>query len=190
MALALGQRILDKFLSAPATRTDGGCVEWCGPRDPGGYGMVNGIRASHIALMLAGRPLPEGMHALHSCDNPPCVNPDHLAAGTRSQNMRDMVARGRHSSISGDSHHRTILSDAQVEEMRDAYQGRRGEIAELAASYGISANQVSLILRGLRRKTAPGKIHSSQWRPGGWKRTATSTAPAETHDAMMRGGRS
>jgi hypothetical protein len=42
-----------------------------------------------------GRPIGEGLFSLHSCDNPPCFNPDHLREGTKADNSRDRVIRGR-----------------------------------------------------------------------------------------------
>jgi hypothetical protein len=43
-----------------------------------------------------GRSLHPGMHACHACDNPPCINPDHVFEATNTDNQRDMVAKGRH----------------------------------------------------------------------------------------------
>jgi hypothetical protein len=51
--------------------------------------------ATHISLELVGRKLPRGLHALHHCDNPPCVNPDHLFPGTDMDNYQDSIKKGR-----------------------------------------------------------------------------------------------
>lgn len=82
--------------------TDGGCWEWRGARNGHGYGLVSlhreGVKAAraHRVVYESRRgPIPRGAVLRHSCDNPPCVNPDHLKPGTHKQNMEDMAARGR-----------------------------------------------------------------------------------------------
>jgi hypothetical protein len=72
------------------------CWPWKGSRTQRGYGLLCTTRATHIALELAGKPRPPGAIALHSCDNPPCVNPDHLRWGDDADNVADMVKRRRH----------------------------------------------------------------------------------------------
>jgi HNH endonuclease len=76
-----------------------GCLIWMAACDPQGYGVISHgrrqWRATHVALLLVGRTVPPGMHALHRCDNSYCVNPDHLFFGTNVDNARDREAKGR-----------------------------------------------------------------------------------------------
>ena len=53
-------------------------------------------RAHRAAWVDANGPISEGMCVLHRCDNPPCVNVDHLFLGTQADNIADMVAKGRY----------------------------------------------------------------------------------------------
>jgi hypothetical protein len=74
-------------------------MEWQGGMFLDGYpqfdGKQLGRRAHRVAYALFVGPIPEGMSILHSCDNPPCVNPEHLGPGTRGQNNKDRDLRGR-----------------------------------------------------------------------------------------------
>lgn len=83
---------------ASVQKTDG-CWLWTGPRDKDGYGIfhVDGknIKAHRYSYELHRGPIPEGLWGLHKCDNPPCVRPDHLYAGTHIDNVNDAVERGR-----------------------------------------------------------------------------------------------
>lgn len=81
-------------------RSDTGCWEWTGKRDTKNYGIarVDGIavRATRLSLFgFKGVELQPGDCACHHCDNPPCVNPDHLFVGTRSDNNQDSSRKGR-----------------------------------------------------------------------------------------------
>jgi hypothetical protein len=88
---------MDRFWSK--VQKSDACWIWAASRDDKGYGTFgfDGVvqKAHRVAYQLSVGPIPDGAHILHSCDNPPCVNPAHLRVGTRSDNMRDKVARGR-----------------------------------------------------------------------------------------------
>lgn len=76
------------------------CWEWMAARDPNGYGRIGGKRpraelAHRVAYRLTRGDIPLGLHVCHSCDNPPCCNPNHLFLGTDLDNNRDMRAKGR-----------------------------------------------------------------------------------------------
>lgn len=82
--------------------TGQGCWEWLGARNGHGYGMINhsreglsGARAHRVMYKLLVGDLSDESVLRHRCDNPPCVNPDHLTPGTHEDNMRDMAERGR-----------------------------------------------------------------------------------------------
>lgn len=75
--------------------TEGGCWEWRGARNGHGYGLLNKDRAHRLMWEARNGPIPDGLVIRHRCDNPPCLRPDHLEVGTKKQNSRDMVERGR-----------------------------------------------------------------------------------------------
>lgn len=77
----------------------GDCWLWLGHKSSKGYGgvQVDGLskKAHRVAYELVNGPIPEGLYACHTCDNPSCVNPAHIFLGTQHENMADMVAKGR-----------------------------------------------------------------------------------------------
>lgn len=83
---------------------------------------------------------------MHSCDNPPCVNPAHLSAGTRDDNMQDCVAKGRHVSRPprGEAHRDHVLTASDVREIRVA-RAAGVAVRELVQRYGVSDTRIRKI---------------------------------------------
>lgn len=83
---------------AKVEKTDG-CWLWRGDHTAAGYGVLRVHRkrqyAHRFVLLLAGRSVGDDQVVMHSCDNPPCVRPDHLVVGSHADNVRDKVAKGR-----------------------------------------------------------------------------------------------
>lgn len=87
-----------------------GCWLWTAGRDSDGYGKLaiglggkeqRHTRAHRFAYEAFNGPIPDGMVVMHTCDNPPCVRPDHLVLGTPLDNNDDKVAKGRHALVWG-----------------------------------------------------------------------------------------
>lgn len=70
------------------------CWIWTGPVDSYGYGALGGERAHRQALVWSGVTLRRGWDVCHRCDNPPCVNPEHLVHASRRVNHHDKLRKG------------------------------------------------------------------------------------------------
>ncbi|MCC0013822.1 MAG: HNH endonuclease [Rhodobiaceae bacterium] len=141
------------------TASDDDCWEWQAATDKRGYGRFS-VGTSRNATMLAHRAafvlsagfLPEAV--CHRCDNPRCCNPDHLFAGTRNDNNKDMTAKGRHwsvvcpeKSVKGEAHGSAKLTEDDVIAIRREYASGHVSQRALAARYGVSQRTVVKIVK-------------------------------------------
>lgn len=145
-----------------------GCWEWPMSRTHAGYGqlagMTNGKQVNHyahrVSYFLAYGPFRRDAVICHKCDNPACINPDHLFLGTQKDNMRDCSGKGRtHNGpkpigdrhwtrkdpqkrikiLCGQNHPRSKLTNKQVAEIRASKETG----VALAGKYGVSPAVIS-----------------------------------------------
>lgn len=128
------------------------CWEWTGVRNHRGYGKIHFGRQNTYAhrasyVVHKGR-IPDGLCVLHSCDNPPCVNPNHLIAGTQLENIRDCIIKKRKNPPRGESHAHRKVTEEIVKQMRSRYQPHdpvNGACA-LAREFGLSNSATNQIV--------------------------------------------
>lgn len=136
------------------------CWEWTAGRDKNGYGRTK-IKKSHgwtsgqahrVVYVLAKGAIPDGLCVLHTCDNPPCCNPDHLVLGTQVDNLQDMRKKGRSRgpSVQGENHWLTKVSSSGAEALRAECAAGVLPQTEIARKYGISRGYLWRINSGKR----------------------------------------
>lgn len=141
--------------NGPVVRPElGPCWVWTAGRISEGYGAFFLYGRNHGAHRVSffiehGRwPKPA---CLHRCDNPACVRPDHLREGTHTENMREMVSRGRMKEQRGERNHAAKLSDEDVSAVRAAVAAGERHRA-VAARYGVNQSTITRIVNAARRK--------------------------------------
>lgn len=131
------------------------CWEWQGVRDEKSYGYAHfkGKRqgAHRLSWFLTNGPIPDGLLVCHKCDNPPCVNPDHLFIGTMKDNMEDCANKGRigkHQRPFGEDNGWATLTNEDVIEIRRL--GAEGKLLqrEIGELFGTTQVNISRILLG------------------------------------------
>lgn len=139
---------LDRFMSKVSPEPNTGCWLWTAGVDKDGYGKFatgkHRAQTHHRAhKWIIGAP--KGAVAMHSCDQPSCVNPAHLRVGTQAENRADCTRKGRNAR--GESHPRAKLSLEAVREIRARLE--LGEpIRAIALAFGISRGSVWEIKTG------------------------------------------
>lgn len=128
--------------------TENGCWEYQHSRECG-YGEISVSRrlekVHRVSWMYYKGPIPDGINVLHSCDRPPCWNPEHLFLGDQQANMDDMVAKGRAANKSGMNNGNAALNEKQVLEIIRLINEGLLTQKEIGLIYNIAQTTVSNI---------------------------------------------
>ncbi len=150
------ERFEDKFIPEP----NSGCWLWTASvwNRYGQFGVANkSHRAHRVSWQLYRGPIPAGLCVLHKCDVPTCVNPNHLFLGTQTDNVADMMKKGRHVSGNAGNHGnhargeragQTRLTESSVRSMRTEFNAGFKNGAALARKYEISESQARRVISG------------------------------------------
>ena len=121
-----------------------GCYLWLTHSNADGYGIIvyKGVRSlAHVAAYREFKGPTNGLHVLHKCDNPGCINPDHLKLGTNLDNIADKMAKQRQTR--GENVAMSKLKEPQIVEIRASKLNHQ----EAANLYGVSRSLVYQIRR-------------------------------------------
>lgn len=144
------QQILSDLIAHTSQKED--CLEWKGCLNTDGYARMglNGnsnIKVHRLVAELKYRKNIAGYVVRHSCDNPKCINPEHLLLGTPADNMRDKDERGRSY---------RLMTGETVKRVRDLLETKKLKHTEIALIVGIDVRRVSDI--NCNRYTDEGKL--------------------------------
>lgn len=177
MTIRVGKRgpipkLVREKLLEKATVVEGGCWGWSGKLDSYGRaflmigskadGSRKNCRAARLSYEEFVGPIHEGLCVLHTCDNPSCINPEHLFLGTQADNMADKVAKGRQAKGKnhgwaknpdaiprGSKASRSKLTEEDIRLIRREYDGGGISQRALADRYGVSQRAVWAVLAGV-----------------------------------------
>jgi hypothetical protein len=132
----------------------GTCLIWPNYKNEDGYGILNrrqrdgsgkDYKAYRLAYEFYKGPIPEGLLVRHLCNNPPCINPEHLDLGTHQDNKNDSVKAKRHTY--GEINPKAKLTEADVIEIRRlAMEGLSN--VEIAKRFPVCSKNISSIKLG------------------------------------------
>lgn len=146
--LALKRGSLEEKFMRSFQKTDG-CWIWERAKTDLGYGIFcvgrKNYSAHRYSYELTNGPIPKGLFICHKCDNPSCINPDHLFAGTPLDNIRDAIAKGR-LKPKGEDRSSAKLKNEDVLEIRESYKSKLENQYELARRFNVSRSLITHIV--------------------------------------------
>jgi len=155
--------IKDRLIKKIKININTGCWDFTGSKDLKGYGKLwdgNTMRSAHrISFIEYKGSIPDGLFVLHKCDNPGCINPDHLFLGTHNENMEDMRKKGRSCTekrLCGSRNFNSKLSENDIPKIKKRLLN--GESCKkIAESYSVDRTTISFIKNGTTWKHLKGE---------------------------------
>ena len=132
------------------------CWVWYGAKCSHGYGNFwDGVKytsAHRFSWTIHNGCIPEGKSVLHACDNSLCVNPDHLFIGTQTDNIRDMIRKGRrgYTGMKGEKNPKSVLTWEDVDCIRESFDNNLATRAELARKYNVNWTTINHVVKRTR----------------------------------------
>lgn len=137
---------IERFWEKVDKRGPGDCWEWQASTAHG-YGQLNtggGMSLVHrLSYELHVGAIPDGLLVCHHCDNPLCVNPQHLFVGTNADNVQDMLNKNRN--VRGERQGASKLTEGDVREIRQRFADGERQ-SSLAREYGVCVAQMNRIV--------------------------------------------
>lgn len=147
------ERIKGRYLVNEIT----GCWEWSLFRVAAGYGRITVnkaiLYAHRYSYSIHYNTDITGLVIRHKCDNPCCINPEHLIAGTQKENVHDISLRGRRNDPTGERNYASKFSDFEVEAMRIFHEFYGMRQYKLSVIFGMSRANVNQIIKYQKRMT-------------------------------------
>jgi len=145
---------VNKNGSIPKHRPElGNCWEWTASKCHNGYGNFSlqtwPIRAHRFSAVLHGKFTHEQPSVIHSCDNPACVNPDHLKCATQKENSHDMIKKNRQAN--GEKQHLAKLVKEQIAKIRKLRAGGM-TLQKISDLFGVDRSNIGYIVNGVTWK--------------------------------------